>query len=212
MSEKDLRVDSDYEDHGLPILIEPAEQDRVIFLYGHIQEDNIMAAIAAIFSFIKKDRKKPIEIIISSYGGSVHEMFGLYDVITYAKSIGVPMHTIGLGKVMSAGILLLCAGTKGCRVVGEHTRLMCHGGSSYSEGTIANIQNELNENKVLEELGNKRIAENSNITMRQLEKICDDNSDTYWGPEEAIKLGVVDKILGQESKPTKNAKSKRRKS
>ncbi len=175
------------------------DHDRTIYLFGDVEEDNIMGAISGILSFIKRDKTKPIEIIINTYGGSVHEMFGLYDVITYAKSIGVPIYTLGLGKVMSAGILLLCSGTKGRRVVGAHTRLMFHGGSQGCEGTVQDMQNEAKEAKQLEDLANNRVFENSKMTKKQIESICNANiSNTYINPEQAIKYGLVDQILGKE--------------
>lgn len=44
-------------------------------------------------------------LILSTYGGSVHDMFALYDAVQMLKSV-TDVATIGMGKVMSAGVLL----------------------------------------------------------------------------------------------------------
>ena len=51
----------------------------------------------------------PIEIVIDSYGGEMYSMFAIYDTI---KQASCPVHTLALGKVMSAAVLLLAAGEK----------------------------------------------------------------------------------------------------
>ena len=62
-------------------------------------------------------------LILSTYGGSVHDMFALYDAVQLLKS-ETKVATVGMGKVMSAGVLLLASGTKGERQMGRHCSLM----------------------------------------------------------------------------------------
>jgi ATP-dependent Clp protease protease subunit len=62
-----------------------------------------------------------IEFWICTPGGDSAEMFGLYDVIRRCKN---KVHTIGFGKIYSAGVLLLVAGDR--RSVLENSTLMSH--------------------------------------------------------------------------------------
>jgi len=54
----------------------------------------------------------PFEFIISTLGGSAQEMFGLHDIMRVIRE-NCDIHTVGLGKVFSAGTLLLASGTEG---------------------------------------------------------------------------------------------------
>ena len=71
-----------------------------------------------------KNKKKPM-VYISTYGGSADDMFGLYDIMRQVKDTS-EIHTVGVGKVMSAGVLLLAAGTNGKRKIGKRCRVMIH--------------------------------------------------------------------------------------
>jgi ATP-dependent Clp protease protease subunit len=83
--------------------------ERIIYLSGEVNEHSIAQVIAGIVILANQDNRAPITLLVSTYGGSVDEMFSLYDVI---KHVSCPIHTIGLGKVMSAGVLLLASGKK----------------------------------------------------------------------------------------------------
>ena len=60
----------------------------------------------------------PIQLMICSPGGNASEMFAIYDCMRLVRE-GCPIHTLGMGKVMSAGVLVLAAGTKGKRKIGR---------------------------------------------------------------------------------------------
>ena len=65
-------------------------------------------------SEIKETIYKPIDFYISTWGGDARGMFAIYDVMRMVRE-NYTINTYGLGKVMSAGVLLLAAGTKGKR-------------------------------------------------------------------------------------------------
>ena len=86
--------------------------------------------------------QKPIEFYISTYGGSADDMFALYDIMRQIKKT-TEIHTIGMGKVMSAGVLLLAAGTKGHRKIGKNCRVMIHSVIGGNHGPLHNLMNEM---------------------------------------------------------------------
>ena len=102
---------------------------RSIMLMGDLTEEKSLEIITALIVLSAQVNAEtgvpdPIKIYVSTYGGSADEMFGIYDVMNMCKEKGVIIETVGLGKVMSAGTLILSAGSKGHRKIGKHTRVM----------------------------------------------------------------------------------------
>ena len=98
-----------------------------------------------------KTEQLPFEMIISTHGGNASDMFGIYDLMRDTMEQGCEIHTFALGKVMSAGVLLMAAGTKGKRRIGRHCRVMIHGVAAGAGGQIQDIDNEmvrLNSSKI----------------------------------------------------------------
>ena len=129
-------------------LISQAKQPdlRVIGLFSDVTDDKIAELIHAIIyldevNAITKE-SKPIEFYINTYGGSADDMFALYDVMQKVKE-ETDIHTVGVGKVMSARTLLLAAGTKGQRRIGKNCRVMIHNVSAGNIGTLPTLANEL---------------------------------------------------------------------
>jgi ATP-dependent Clp protease protease subunit len=100
-----------------------------------------------------------------------------------------------LGKVMSAGVLLLAAGSKGHRKVGKNTRIMIHNVRGGNYGPVPTLQNELKETLWLQERMIEQLAAETKLTPRKLKKMLDQKIDIYIGAEEAIELGIADTII-----------------
>ena len=116
---------------SLDELVRPKEPDlRVMGLFSDVSEEKIAELIHAMLYLnevnIINSKEDPIEFYLSTYGGSADDMFGMYDAMRMVRET-TEIHTLGLGKVMSAGVLLLAAGTKGKRRVGKNCRVMIHG-------------------------------------------------------------------------------------
>jgi ATP-dependent Clp protease protease subunit len=183
-------------DHDEGIMIMSASQpssDRIIFLSGDVNEHTISSIITQLISLASSNSSAPIHLIVSTYGGSVDEMFSLYDTI---KFLPCPVYTIALGKVMSAGVLLLASGTKGKRMIGKNARIMIHSISGAAHGNIFEVMNDSKEMQRQQDLMMSALLSESKMTQPQIEKIMKMGHDYYLTPEEAIKLGIVDKIIG----------------
>ena len=141
-----------------------------------------------------QDPIEPIEMLVSTEGGAVTEMFSTIDVMRNIMKT-CEIHTIGLGKVMSAGILVLASGTKGKRKVGKYTRLMLHSISGGDFGSIKQLENNIKEVKWYQDNYIKALTECSNLSSRQLKAIFRKKSDTYFDAEQAIKWGIADEIV-----------------
>lgn len=169
------------------------DSSRLVILHCDVNEQSISSVMAQMLH-LSSQNHKPIHLVISTYGGSVDEMFTLYDTI---KFLPCPVHTIALGKVMSAGVLLLAAGEKGKRMIGKSARIMMHPISGGAIGNIFEIMNDVQESKRLQEQMAEAIVKETKLTRSELEQIMKQGHDVYLSPDEAIKMGIVDKIIGE---------------
>jgi len=136
----------------------------------------------------------PIEIIVSTNGGNADDMFAIYDAMRYIKE-EVEIETFGLGKVMSAGTLILAAGTKGKRKIGKHCRVMIHSVIGGSVGPMHQLDNEMKEVKAIQEAYIKAICEETNLTERKLRSLLKKKVNIYLTAEEAVEHGFADIIV-----------------
>lgn len=136
----------------------------------------------------------PIELVISTRGGSALEMLALYDVMKRVQKT-CPVHTTGVGKVMSAGVPLLAAGTKGQRRIGENCRVMIHGVSGGSIGQMHILENEVNEIKYMQEQYVKILQENTNMSEETIWNMINSKINYYLNAEEAVEHGIADIII-----------------
>ena len=136
----------------------------------------------------------PVDFYISTWGGDALGMFAIYDVMRLMRE-SCPIYTYGIGKVMSAGVLLLAAGTKGERRVGKHTRIMMHSVRGGHYGAIHSLENEMNETRYLQKQHIDALVEETNLTRRKLNNMLNKKVDVYLSAEEAIELGIADVII-----------------
>ena len=140
------------------------------------------------------ETNKPIEMYISTYGGSVVDMFAMYDLMRVIKQ-KCTVSTIGLGKVMSAGVLLLANGTKGERKVGKNCRVMLHNVMAGFHGSLVNVENEIKEVNWIQERYIDCLEMQTNLTKKKIKKMLNKQLDIYISAEQAIEYGIADVII-----------------
>jgi ATP-dependent Clp protease protease subunit len=64
-----------------------------------------------------------LTLMITSYGGDLMSAFALIDVM---RGSAIPVHTIGLGIIASAGLMTFIAGEKGHRLITPNTSILSH--------------------------------------------------------------------------------------
>jgi ATP-dependent Clp protease protease subunit len=114
----------------------------------------------------------------------------IYDTMQFVKS---DIQTVGIGVQASAAAFLLSSGTKGKRLLLPHATVMIHQPSSGTRGKVTDQEIDLREalrvKKMLEEI----MARN---TGQKLDKIHHDMERDFWmTADEALKYGVVDKVI-----------------
>jgi len=143
---------------------------------------------------IKEIIYKPIDFYISTWGGDARGMFAIYDTMrTIRESCNID--TYGLGKVMSAGVLLLAAGTKGKRKIGKNCRIMLHSIRGDQWGPLHNLENEMEEMRWIQEQHIDALVQETDITKKHLKKLLDRKVNVYLDAKEAVEYGIADIIV-----------------
>ena len=185
---------------------------RTINLYGDINE-RVGADVVAALLYLENSSHmempehpdnteempvvvaRSIAMLVSTHGGSASDMFSILDVMDMIKGRTCDIETIGIGKVMSAGVPILAAGTPGKRAVGRNCRIMLHNLMAGTGGTIFSMENELEEIKWVQERYIETLANYTKLTPSKIKKLLKTQKDVYISAEEAIKMGIADEII-----------------
>lgn len=197
------------------VLVHPAQEEkpelnlRKIGLIGDVTEEKSSDIIYGLYALKEmgkheippaskrakpKEAFHPMDFIISTNGGSASDMFAIYDVMREIRKDCV-ISTHGLGKVMSAGVLLLAAGSKGHRKIGKHCRVMIHGVIAGNSGPMFNLENEMSEIRETQKRYIEALKSETKMSASQINKFLERHVDIYLSAEEAVKLGIADKIV-----------------
>ena len=184
---------------------------RLTGVYGDINEEKCSEALHSLFILARTGKKlvpatdeedsdlvemiEPIEFVVSTYGGSANEMFAVYDTIRLIQEDGCEIHTLGLGKVMSAGVLILASGTKGKRRIGSNTRLMLHPIQGGTAGPFPHMSDDMRTMKKAQEHYIGVLSRETKLSIKEIRRIVNRRKDTYFTAHEAIEMGIADELL-----------------
>jgi len=165
-------------------------KDRIIFLGGEITTETSNLFVAQLLFLQSEDIKKPINIYINSPGGSVTALMAMYDTMQFVKP---DIATYCMGQAASAAAVILAAGTAGKRFALPNARIMIHQPLGGAQGQATDIQIQANEILRLKSDINKILAKHTGKKVAKIEK--DTDRDNFLSAEEAMKYGLVDKVL-----------------
>ena len=205
----DLEADSHVVDEY--IVDAPPPRLRVSGLYGGVDEQKSLDLISSMLVFHHEGAysshepseegggeqtmtHEPFKVIINTPGGNASDMFAIYDLMRVLRQ-DCNIETLGIGEVMSAGVLILAAGSKGHREIGANCRVMLHSVQAGHHGSIENLQNEMRELQWVQEKYVEAMVSETKMTRRQVKKLISNSVDSYLGAEEAVKYGIADRIV-----------------
>lgn len=179
--------------------------DRIIMITGTI-DSSLSARVTAQLLFLDAENpEKPINMYINSPGGSVTSGLAIYDTMQHLRC---PIRTVCMGEACSMGSLLLTAGSFGYRTILPSARVMIHQPSGGSQGTVSDVNIQVNEmirlKKLVIDIYSKHINQQKQLKTKQ-EIELDLERDKFLDPKEAVAYGLVDKI---ENPPLKKIVSK----
>ena len=165
-------------------------KDRIIFLGGPIDDISANSIIAQLLFLDSQNNKEDIKIYINSQGGQVTSALAIYDTMQYVKA---DISTICIGVAASAATLLLAAGQKGKRLILPNGEVLIHQVMGGAQGQATDIDIHAKHILKVKKRLNEIMAKHTGQTFAKVEKDAD--RDYFMSAEEALKYGIVDKII-----------------
>lgn len=164
-------------------------EDRIIFLTNEIDDNNANIIISELL-YLDSISNEDIYIYINSPGGSITSGMAIYDTMNYIKSDIV---TICIGMAASMASILLSSGTKGKRYILPNGEVMIHQPLGGTSGQATEIKIHAERIMKLKDKLNRILSKNTNTSLNKIEQ--DTERDYFMNAEEALKYGLVDKII-----------------
>jgi len=165
-------------------------KERVIFLVGPINDGMANLIVAQLLFLESENPDKDIHLYINSPGGSVSAGMAIYDTMQFIKP---HVSTLCTGLAASMGSFLLAAGEKGKRYCLPNSRVMIHQPSGGFSGQASDIEIHAKEVLYLKKRLNEMLARHTGQPIEVIER--DSDRDRFMGAEEAVKYGLIDRVL-----------------
>lgn len=176
-------------EHGIDV------PGRRIFLHGDVDEGSIGKAIRGLYLLADLEQK-PIELFVTSYGGEIDESFAMHDV---CRTIKVPVHTVALGKCMSAAPIIVAAGEHGHRYASENALFMMHDCTMDEvEGSPSQIAVSIKAAAEQMDLMAEMLGKYTQKPKRHWQTIFKSKTDRYFNAETALAWGLIDTIWSEK--------------
>src|SRR5262249_43733371 len=127
-------------------------------------------------------------------GGLVSAGLAVYDTMQFIKPQG---STLCIGEAASMGALLLCAGASGKRFCLPNSRILIHQPLGGFQGQASDIDIHAKEILYLRQRLNEIMAKHTGQDIKTIER--DTERDNFLGGVEAVKYGLVDKVLASRA-------------
>lgn len=163
--------------------------DRILYFSGEVSSEACDTMNAELLYLDSVDNRD-ISLYINSNGGSVVAGLSVVDTMNFIKS---DVSTISMGMAASMGAVLLSNGAKGKRYALPHSRIMIHSVSSGFSGHTADMRIEMEQTERCQKDVFKILADNTGKTIEEITALCD--RDKWYIGDEALELGIVDKII-----------------
>jgi len=165
-------------------------KERVVFLVGPVTEITANLIVAQLLFLESENPDKDVFFYINSPGGSVSAGLAIYDTMQFIKP---DVSTLCVGQAASMGALLLAAGDKDKRFCLPNSRVMIHQPMGGFQGQASDIEIHAKETLYLRGRLNEILVKHTGKTMEVIQH--DTDRDFFMGAEEAVKYGIVDKVL-----------------
>jgi ATP-dependent Clp protease protease subunit len=172
-------------------------KERVIFLVGVVNEMTANLVVAQLLFLESENPEKDISIYINSPGGSVSAGLAIYDTMQFIKP---DVSTLCIGQAASMGALLLAAGAKDKRFALPNSRVMIHQPMGGFQGQATDIEIHAKEILYLRARLNEILARHTGQDIKTIER--DTERDNFFGADDAVKYGLVDKVLTRRTEVT----------
>lgn len=165
-------------------------KERIIFVTGEINDQMADIIVAQLLFLEFEDPEKDIQLYINSPGGSVTAGLAIYDTMKYIKP---DVSTIVIGQAASMGAILLTAGAKGKRYSLPNANILIHQPLGGAQGQATEIRIVAEQILKIRERLNQILVDTTGQDMDTI--VRDTERDKYMTADEALKYGLVDKVI-----------------
>jgi ATP-dependent Clp protease protease subunit len=170
-------------------------KERVIFITGPIEDHMANLVVAQLLFLEAENPEKDINIYINSPGGSVTSGMSIYDTMSYIKP---DISTLCIGQASSMGAILLTGGTTGKRFALPNSRIMIHQPLGGFQGQATDIEIHAQEILKIRTKLNEILSHHSG---KEIDKVIEDTErDNFMSGDEAVKYGLIDKVIDKRDK------------
>jgi ATP-dependent Clp protease protease subunit len=171
-------------------------KERVVFLVGPVNDATANLVVAQLLFLESENPDKDIYLYINSPGGSVTAGMGIYDTMQFIKP---DVSTLCNGQAASMGAFLLAAGAKDKRFALPNSRVMIHQPLGGFQGQASDIEIHAKEILYLRARLNEMLAKHTGQSLEVIER--DTDRDYFMGADDAVKYGLIDKVLAKRDEP-----------
>jgi ATP-dependent Clp protease protease subunit len=177
-------------------------KERIIMLFTPMTDQVANVILAQLLYLEREDPDKDISLYIQSPGGIISAGLAIYDTM---QLIRCEVSTICVGMAASMATVLLCAGAKGKRFALPNSTIHLHQAVGSAQGQATDIEIAAREIIRQQEIIRDILVRH---TGQSVEKIKHDTDrDFFLNPEQAVKYGIVDEVLGKPKEETAKKKS-----
>ena len=165
-------------------------KERIIFMVGPVDDYSSNLIVAQLLFLESENPTKDISLYINSPGGSVTAGMSIYDTMQF---VNPDISTLCIGQAASMGAILLCGGKKDKRFALPNSRVMIHQPLGSFQGQATDFDIQAKEILSIRARLNQILAKNTGQTIKKIES--DTERDNFMTSDEALKYGIIDKIL-----------------
>jgi len=168
-------------------------KSRTVLIFGEVDMKMAERVSAQLLAFAAEG-DGDIRVIVNSPGGHVESGDTIHDMIRF---VGPRIKMIGTGWVASAGAHIFLGAKKENRFCLPFTRFLLHQPLGGVRGQASDISIEAEE---IIKMRERLIREIASETGQTYERVVKDTERNFWmGAEEAVKYGLVSKVVARAS-------------
>lgn len=164
----------------------------ICMVFGEIDDCTSRQVAEFILHHNLQSKCDHLQLVINSPGGCLVNSWCIVDLINIST---LPVYTLGMGQVSSGALLILMAGKQGHRYVSKHCTIMTHQFMGECEGKVHELQMVMQNFQKSHEQMIEFYQQCTLLSREQiLEKLLPAH-DVYLKPEQALQMGMVDRIV-----------------
>jgi ATP-dependent Clp protease protease subunit len=171
----------------------------IMVLMDQIEDDSVRPVIEWILheTLVRKKKHKELLLMICSEGGDLSSAFALIDVM---NSSSIPIKTVGLGQIASAGLCIFIAGTPGRRILTPNTSILSHQFSWGSSGKVHELFATVKEFELTQQRMIELYKTCTGLSLEEIQRVLLPPQDVYLSAHEALTHGICD-LVASVSRP-----------